>query len=132
MIDGTLSYFIEQNTARQSECQLWRILHNGRPTSSIVGEIFHGRDSTNPDSIVRCSMGYTQRRAKIFAIQWGKENESFARDAYVTKMRSVGHKEFKMHMAGLTLLPCHSYLRAASDKVIVNHHYPKDNGIIEI
>ena len=28
VIDDTLSAFIEQNTTGQSECQLWKMLHN--------------------------------------------------------------------------------------------------------
>ena len=83
VIDDTLSAFVEQNTTGQSECQLWKMLHNGRLTSSVVGEIMHRRDSTNPDSILRCIMGYTQMMGTPLAIQWGKVKESVARDTYI-------------------------------------------------
>ena len=36
-------------------------------------------------------------------------------NAYVAKMRSLGHKDLQCKMTGLTLLPCHSYLGASSD-----------------
>ena len=72
VIDDTLSAFIEQSTTGQSECQLWKMLHNGRVTSSVVGKIMHRRDRTNPDSILRRIMGYTQMMVTPLAIQWQK------------------------------------------------------------
>ena len=129
VIDDTLSAFVEQNTTGQSECQLWKMLHNGRLTSSIVGEIMHRRDSTNPDSILRRIMGYTKMTGTPLAIQWGKAKETVARDA---KMRSLGHKGLHCQMTGLTLLPCHSYLGASSDGLILNHRYHEDKGVLEI
>ena len=132
MIDDTSSAFIEQSTTGQSECQLWKMLHNGRVTSSVVGKIMHRRDRTNPDSILRRIMGYNQMMATPLAIQWGKAKASVARDAYVAKMRSLGHKDLQCKMTGLTLLPCHSYLGATSDGLILNHRYHEDNSKLSI
>ena len=75
VIDETLSAFIEQNTTGQSECQLWKMLHNGRLTSSVVGEIMDRRDSTNPDSILRRIISYNQMMGTPLATQWGKAKE---------------------------------------------------------
>ena len=108
------------------------MLHNGRLTSSVVGEIMHRRDSTNPDSILRHIMEYTQITGTPLAIQWGKVKESVARDTYVAKMRSLGHKDLQCKITGLTLLPCHSYLGASSDGLILNHRYHEDKGFLEI
>ena len=132
VIDDTLSAFIEQNTKGQSECQLWKMLHNGRITSSVVGEIMHRRDSTNASGILRRIMGYTQMTGMPSAIRWGKEKESVARDAYIAKMRNQGHKDLHCQMTGLTLLPYHSYLGASSDGVILNHRYHREKGVLEI
>ena len=91
VIDDTLSAFIEQNTTGQSECQLWKMLHNGRVTSSVVSEIMH-RDRTNPDSILRRIIGYNQMMGTPLAIQWGKAKESVARDTLLPKREAWGTK----------------------------------------
>ena len=109
-----------------------KMLHNGRSTSSVAGEIMHWRDSTNPDSILRRIMGYNQMMGTSLAIQWGKAKESVARDAYVAKMRSLGDKDLQCKMTGLTLLLCHSYLGASSDGLILNHRYHEDKGVLEL
>ena len=41
MIDKELSDFIERNTQDQSDCSLWKELHNGHLISSVFGEIFN-------------------------------------------------------------------------------------------
>ena len=52
VINDKLSAFIEQSTTGQSECQLWKMLRNGRITSSFIGEMMHRKDSTDPTNIL--------------------------------------------------------------------------------
>ena len=119
MIDDTPSAFIEQSTTRQSECQLWKTLHNGRITSSVVGEIMHRRDRTNP----RHNMGYNQMMGTPLAIQWGKARVS-GEGCHAAKTRSLGHKDLQCKMTGQTLLPC--------DGLILNHRYHEDKSKLSI
>ena len=42
VIDDTLSAFIEQNTTGQSECQLWKMLHNGRLQVPLLAKLCIG------------------------------------------------------------------------------------------
>ena len=132
IIDATLSNFIEQATRGQSECNLWRLLHNGRLTSSSFGEILQRRDGTDPVSIQRRIMGYTPMKGLPAPLKWGREKEATARFAYVQRMHELGHKDLRCQSTGLTLLPSHSYMGTSSDGLIVNHRYHKDNGVLEI
>ena len=91
-----------------------------------------GDEQQGANSILRRIMGYTKMTGTPLAIQWGKAKETVARDAYVAKMRSLGHKGLHCQMTGLTLLPCHSYLGASSDGLILNHRYHEDKGVLEI
>ena len=96
---------------------------------SVIGEIMHRRDSTNPDSILRHIMGSKQMMSTPLAIHWDKAKESVARDAYVAKTRSLRHKDLQCKMTGLTLLSCHSYFGASSDGLILNPRYHEDKGV---
>ena len=53
-------------------------------------------------------------------------------DAYVTKMRNLGHKDIHCQVTGLMLLPHHSYSGGSSDGVILNHQHHKEKGALEI
>ena len=92
----------------------------------------HRKESTNPAGILRYIMGYTSMADVPLAIQCGKEKETVARDAYIDKVRNLGHKDIQCEATGLTLLPQHSYLGASSDMLISNHRYHKDSGVLEI
>ena len=83
IINSTLSNFIEQVTHGQSSCDLWMLLHNGRITSSLFGEIMQRRESTDPASIQRRIMGYTPMLGLSAPLRWGRDKESVARKAYV-------------------------------------------------
>ena len=48
------------------------------------------------------------------------------------KNARVGHKDLQCQSTGFTLLPTHSYMRASSDGLLINHPYHKDNGVFEI
>ena len=132
VIDTTLSDFIEQITHGQSDCKLWRLLHNGRITSSMFGEIIQRRNGTDPVSIQRRVMGYTPMMGLPAPLKWGREKEATARFAYVQRMHALGHKDLQCQSTGLTLLPSHSYMGASSDGLIINHRHHKDNGVLEI
>ena len=66
-------------------------------------------------------------------IKWGKEKEASAREAYLAKMRSLGHRGIEYQPCGLTLMPEHSYLGASGDGIIKKHCYYGENpGVLEI
>ena len=48
----------------------------------------------------------------------GKENEARAREVYLAKIRSLGHRSIECQPCGLTLMPEHSYLGASGDGII--------------
>lgn len=56
---ATLSDLTEEAYYGQSECNRCRLLHNGRITSSILGEIIQRRDGTDPVGIQLRIMGCT-------------------------------------------------------------------------
>ena len=127
-----VSDFIEQATRGQSDCNLWRLLHNGRLSSSIFGEIIQRRDGTEPVSIQRRIMGYTPVTGVPAPLKWGRDKEVTARFAYVQRMHELGYKSLHCQSTELTLLSSHSYMGASSDGLNINHHYHKDNGVLEI
>lgn len=48
----------------------------------------------------------------------GKENEARAREVYLAKIRSLGHRSIECQPCGLTLMPEHSYLGASGNGII--------------
>ena len=57
-IPTTVAVHIESITQEQSKSSLWHQLHNGRITSSVLGDIIHRRKSTAPDNLIKRIMGY--------------------------------------------------------------------------
>ena len=55
-----------------------------------------------------------------------------ARDAYLAKMRALGHKDIQYKPNSLTLMPSHAFLRASADGIIVNHRHHESPGVLEI
>ena len=133
VIDKELSDFIERNTQDQSDCSLWKELHNGRLTSSTFGEIFNRRDDTAPHAICKRLMGYTPMIGSPPQLKWGKEKESVARMDYISKMKELGHKDITVQPSGLTLMSEHAFLGATADGIVSNHRYYRDSkGVLEI
>jgi hypothetical protein len=93
VLDDVLKNFIEQNTTQQAESSLWKLLHNGRLTSSMFGEIMKRRESSSAHSILRRIMGYSPLSADLPQLKWGREKEAIAWDSYVEYMRKLGHKD---------------------------------------
>ena len=58
IIDHPLVDVVEQTTLSQSDCSLWKELHNGHLTSSVC-EICSRQDGTSPIAICKRLMGYT-------------------------------------------------------------------------
>ena len=57
-----------------------------------------------------------------------------ARDAYLSRIQSLGHRDIECQPDGLTLImPAHSYLGASADGMIRNHKHHNDGpGVLEI
>ena len=127
-----VSDFIEQATRGKSDCNLWRLLHNGRLSTYIFGEIIQRQDGTEPVSIQRRIMEYTPMTGVPAPLKWGRDKEATARFAYVQRMHELGHKSLHCQSTGLTPLSSHSYMGASSDGLIIDHHYHKNNGVVEI
>ena len=133
IFDQGLVDFVEQTIRSQSDCSLWKELHNGCLTSSVYGEICNRRDGTSPIAICKRLMGYTKMVAYPPQIKWGKENEARAREACLAKMRSLGHRGIECQPSGLILMPVHFYLGASGDGIIKNHCYHGESpGALEI
>ena len=132
VIDQTLSNFIESETRQQSNCALWRDLHNGRITSSRFSEIYHRRAEIAPNSICKRLMGYTELKGIPLPMKWGRDNEARARDAHLARMKALGHKDIQCKPSGLTLMPSHAFLGASADGIIVNHRHHEKPGVLGI
>ena len=115
VIDQTLSNFIESETQQQSNCALRRDLRNGRITSSRFSEIYHRWAGTAPNSICKRLMGYTGLKGIPLPMKLGGDNETRARDAYLARMKVLGHKDIQCKPSGLTLMPLQSFLGASAD-----------------
>lgn len=48
------------------------------------------------------------------------------------RVLELGHKDLHFQWTGLTPLPSHLYMGTSSDGLTINHHYHKDNGVLEI
>ena len=126
---------VEAMTRKQSECQLWHLLHNGRITSSRFGEIRRRRATTSADRLVRDLMGYKHASLETYlpaSIRWGRDNEPRARIAYVRFMKNSG-RNVQVRECGLHLDREHSYLGASSDGRVVDSSLENDRaGCLEI
>ena len=133
MIDQPLVDFVEQTTQSQSDCSLWKELHNGCLTSSIFSEICNRWDGTSPIAICKRLMRY----AKMVTIPPQIKREKRMKPEpekclYLAKMRSLGYRGIECQPCGLTLMPKHSYLGASGDGIIKNHHNGENQGFLEI
>ena len=70
---------IEFATHGQTDNNLWLALHNGRITSSRIGETLHRKQSTNPRRLVKDIMGYGEKMKFLPPqMRWGKDNKPIA------------------------------------------------------
>ena len=110
-IPTTVAVHIEFIAREQSKSSLWHQLHNGGFTSSVFGDIIHRRESTAPDNLIKCIMGYGDHHVTTKVMAWGLANESKAQRACVQHCESLGQI--------VTVVPSglssHSYLGASGD-----------------
>ena len=66
------------------------------------------------------------------AIQWGKDNEHKALQAYQRFMENKGHKGIQVSRAGFVVHATKSWLGASPDGWVVDPLYDHPNGMIEI
>ena len=89
-ISTTVAAYVESTTREQNKSSLLHQLHNSRITSSIFGNIVHHRESTPPDNLVKCIMGYSDPFVKTKAMVWGLANEAKAQSAHMKHCWSYG------------------------------------------
>ena len=123
-----LATYIETVTQQQKLNNLWLLLHNGRITSSIFGEIIHRKETTNADKLVQRIMGYIPFTYQSPAMKWGTDNESTAQSAYLLEKKSKGITA-TIQPSGLTLSTTHSFLGASGDGWVCEGG---EKGILEV
>ncbi|KAL4239508.1 hypothetical protein ACF0H5_000322 [Mactra antiquata] len=71
---------ILQPTTGQSVTDLWRKAREGRLTSSSFGPVCKLKDTTNPHSILKSTLGYSDVNTP--ATRWGTSHEPAAQRVY--------------------------------------------------
>ena len=112
-VSATVGAYIGSITREQNKSMLWHKLHNGRVTSSILGDVILRKATTSPDNLIKRIIGYTDHIVTK-AMKGSLANESRAQDAYVKYCESAG-KVVSIIPRGLSLYPSHSYLGASGD-----------------
>ena len=66
------------------------------------------------------------------ACAWGKNNESKAKDAYVTKMQTNGHNNLQVSESGLVINTEYTFLGASPDDLVHDPVSADANGLLEM
>ena len=69
---------------------------------------------------------------KAICIQWSKDNEHKACQAYQKYMRNKGHKDLEVTRAGFMVHAMKRWLGASPDGWVVHPSYVPSNGMLEI
>nr|XP_034321751.1 uncharacterized protein LOC117688120 [Crassostrea gigas] len=129
MIDQELVSYIEKHTRAQILSDLWKKLHLGRITSSIIGDVLQSGDK--PTSLIQQILygSNLDKYSKLpLAVQWGVDHEMDAKEVYLQIRRAI-QMETDVQESGLTLCSTHSFLGASSDGRVVDN---ESTGLLEI
>ena len=109
--------FIENATKQQSNSLLWKDMHIGRITASIVNDVFHTIVEKSLASVIK-TIWTPAKKLNVPSIKWGKENEPVALKAYEAIMKN-DHEDFKIIKSGFKLSTQHHFLRASPDAIAI-------------
>ena len=108
--------YLEQSTVLQSESLLWFEHRKGRITASHFGSVFH-TSLDSPSSSLISSILQQRPIPDVAALRWGRENESLARQQYMTAL-SDNHSFFEVEQTGLCINPKYPHLGASPDGMV--------------
>ena len=112
----------------QSESPLWFKHRKGRITASRFGAVC--RTSVNSPSVsLLQSILQTKPLLRAPAVQWGRDNEQIAREAYIS-INEARHTKLTLTVIGLHVHPDYPHLGASSDGLASYSCYGK--GLLEI
>ena len=114
-ISNSEAQFLEVATRNQSACLQWFNHRVGRITASNVYAVLHTSIKNPSPSLLKqiCSTSYNSK-ATSAAIEWGRKNESTARDEYILQQQ-LFHQGFVCSPAGLVVHPSYPHLGASPD-----------------
>lgn len=115
---------LEKATKDQANSAMWKNQRLGRITASNFHDVHvkvksisssrgHVKPQTTP---LLVKLTQQQDLGHVDAIQWGKQNESRARDAFFKEI-SPKHKNPKLHMCGLRAIETAPFLAATADNL---------------
>ena len=110
--------YLEESTKLQSQCSLWHEHRVGRITASRFYRVSKASTTNPPKSLVNGIMhAYQFNPMKVPALKWGIDNESNARNAYIS-VAEKSHDGFCFQPAGLFINLDHPHLGASPDGLI--------------
>ena len=110
--------YLEESTRLQSQSKLWFDHRAGRLTASKFAAVSKASLSPPPASLVKEIIGSKPVSLDgVPAIDWGKKNESTAREEYLQKAKEI-HASLKYQSAGLHVNVEYPHLGATPDGLI--------------
>lgn len=122
---------IEEKTRSQSSSSHWFDVRARRITASKCGRIICQQQRT--DALL-LDVLYSKRMNPDLLphpIKWGIENESNARDAYITYMKENGHANLETRPIGFVIHLSQGWLGASPDAFVIDTAFIQPNGIAE-
>lgn len=97
---------------------------------NFLEKIFHKRDKTVPDHILKEVMGY-HSVPDVPAVMWGKRHEAAAKNTYIKNMQKE-HPGLQVEDCGLFIDKTYSFLAASPDGIVICNHCCPSVGLVEI
>ena len=129
-LDSQQRDMLEEKTRTQSSSSLWFEARRNRITGSKCGRVIKQKEKTK--ALLHFVMYPKPMLHLPKAIQWGKDNEHKACQAYQKYMQNEGHTDLQVSPAGFIVDARKGWLGASPDGWVVDPSYVPSNGILEI
>ncbi|XP_078591815.1 uncharacterized protein LOC144870918 [Branchiostoma floridae x Branchiostoma japonicum] len=124
-------------TMAQSTNPNWTQQRIGRITASVARPVLVMADKAAngtpiAQSVLDGILGKRSVPSSLPALKYGRRMEPTAREAYITAMRSKGHKKLTVQETGLFVMQEHIYIGASPDGLVDCQCCVPPNGLLEI
>lgn len=129
-VDEEGRHLLEENQRNQSSNPVWFQARQNRITGSKCGRIIIQKQKSS--SLLQ-SVIYPKPMLHLpKAIQWGRDNEHNACQAYQSYLKTKGHKGLQVSQAGFVVHVTKGWLGASPDGWVIDPLYDPPNGIVEV
>ena len=129
-LDNDQRQKLEEETRDQSSSAIWFQAHQNRITGSKCGRIIQQKAKTK--ALLQFVIYPKPMLHLPKAIQWGKDNEDKACQAYQKYMQDKGHKGLQITKAGFMVHSMKGWLGASPDGWVVDPSFVPLNGLLEV